>query len=262
MNDTSRNSTAEAAQASVQTPLVSVVTVCFNEKGCIDQCVQSVLEQSYENIEYVVIDGASTDGTKEFLDSVRGVLSYYVSEPDGGIYAAMNKALRMASGEIIYFLNANDYFYDNHTIKTAVKIFIENPDLKIISGRVRYTNCPVYDGIPFSREDFSYIDKLALYARPIPQQCLFVKKDLFDRFPWFNESYKICGDYDWLVRMINNGVHLLQVQDIFCLMDFTGISVSETSLRRREKNLIILRNSSFKELLTYGYRWIFGQPKA
>ena len=97
-------------------PVVSIVTVCYNAVGVIEKTVTSVLNQTYKKIEYIVVDGASSDGTIEILNNYRSHISTLVSEPDKGIYDAMNKAIDMVSGEWILFLNAGDSFVDNNVL--------------------------------------------------------------------------------------------------------------------------------------------------
>ena len=237
---------------------VSVVTVCYNEIDTISRCVESVVEQKNANIQYVVIDGCSTDGTSDILKKYGENIDKLVIEADEGIYSAMNKALKYCEGDIVYFLNADDYFYSDNVVQKAVKRFSDCPSLKILSGRVEFFNTPWSDGKPYVRSDFSYSNKLELYRSPVPQQCVFVKRSLFETHGGFNERYKMCADYDWLIRMLTHKVEVQQVDDYFCHFDYTGISYTQNKQRKREKNRIILFNSSFYELLVYGFSGVAG----
>lgn len=100
-------------------PLVTVITVCLNSSKTIEQCIESVLQQTYENIEYIIIDGGSTDDTLNILGNYSNSIDYYISEPDRGLYHAMNKGLELASGEYILFLNSDDW-YEQDCIQTLV----------------------------------------------------------------------------------------------------------------------------------------------
>jgi glycosyltransferase involved in cell wall biosynthesis len=237
---------------------VSVVTVCYNEIDTISRCVESVVGQKNANIQYVVIDGCSTDGTSDILKKYGENIDKLVIEADEGIYSAMNKALKYCEGDIVYFLNADDYFYSDIVVEKAVKRFSDCPSLKILSGRVEFFNIPWRDGKPYARSDFSYSNKLELYRNPVPQQCIFVKRSLFEIHDGFNERYKMCADYDWLIRMLTHKVEVQQVDDYFCYFDYTGISYTQNKQRKREKNRIILFNSSFYELLVYGFSGVAG----
>ena len=237
---------------------VSVVTVCYNEIDTISRCVESVLGQKNANIQYVVIDACSTDGTSDFLKKYGENIDKLVIEADEGIYSAMNKALKYCEGDVVYFLNADDYFYSDNVVEKVVKIFSDRPSLEILSGRVEFFNTPLIDGKPYGRSDFSYRNKLELYKNPIPQQCVFVKRSLFETHGGFNERYKMCADYEWLIRMLTHKVEVQQVEDYFCHFDYTGISYTQNKQRKREKNHIILHNSSFHELLVYGFSGMAG----
>jgi len=236
---------------------ISVLTVCLNEASTIERCIESVLAQDYPDIEYVVIDGKSSDGTTDALNFFSSSIDQLVIERDSGIYSAMNKGVRLCQGEWIYFLNANDYFYSSEVISQAVSIMGENPKASIISGKVQFINTPCIDGKPYDRDDFSYGSKVELYRKPIPQQCLFVRRNLFGLYGMFDERYRICADYDWLLRVMSGGESIEFSELCFSFFDYTGVSCTEKQLRKREKNWIILRNSSAIELIRFVVGGIF-----
>lgn len=101
---------------------ISVITVCYNAVDTLEKTIQSVLEQTYHNIEYIIIDGGSTDGTVEIIHRYVDYLAYWVSEPDRGIYDAMNKGIERATGEWVNFMNAGDYFYNYDVISNVFKV--------------------------------------------------------------------------------------------------------------------------------------------
>ena len=109
---------------------ISIITVSFNAVKTIEQTIKSVITQSYENIEYLIIDGQSTDGTGEIIQKYENTIDYFVSEPDEGIYDAMNQAVKHASGEYIFFLNCGDYFYQEDVL-FRIKQFIEENKKRI-----------------------------------------------------------------------------------------------------------------------------------
>lgn len=230
---------------------VSVVTVCFNEADTIARTVDSVLSQSHSNIQYVVIDGSSTDGTSEILRDYAQRIDTLVVEPDDGLYFAMNKAVRLAEGDIVYFLNADDHFFDSEVVTSAVQRFEGDHGLDILSGRIAYFNAPLVDGMPYRRTRFDFANKLELYKRPNSQQCIFVRAELFNTVGIFNTAYRLCADYEWLIRAINMNCRLQFVNQCFAHVDYTGISWTENALRKREKRRIILRHSSPTELIRF-----------
>src|SRR3989338_3125818 len=106
--------------------LVSIVTVCLNSKEYLEGAIKSVSEQTYPNIEYLVIDGGSTDGSVEIFNKYKDRINKLIIEKDNGIFDAMNKGIRAASGNIIYFLNSDDKFYDNNVVENAIEVFVKN----------------------------------------------------------------------------------------------------------------------------------------
>ena len=115
-------------------PKVSIISVTLNSKESIEEAIKSVLNQTYKNIEYIIIDGGSTDGTLEVVDRYRHKINTLIAEKDNGVFDAMNKGLRVSSGEIIYFLNSDDVLYDIHIIEDAVDFFINNRETDFIYG--------------------------------------------------------------------------------------------------------------------------------
>lgn len=172
-------------------PLVSVVTVAYNAISTIEQTILSVINQTYPNIEYIIIDGGSTDGTVDMIKKYSDKIAYWVSEPDSGIYNAMNKGIQVASGDWINFMNAGDTFYSNDTIEKIHFEHINNMAKKIVYG----------DTIGLKKKSFFYIKSLDLHkiSRRIIccHQSVFVSS--FDKNAiLFDEKYKISSDYNLL----------------------------------------------------------------
>lgn len=174
-------------------PLISVITVVYNGEKYLEETIQSVINQTYDNVEYIIIDGGSTDGTLEIIKKYEDQLDYWVSEKDSGIYDAMNKGINLASGEWINFMNAGDGFFDEYVIES-------------ISGHLVadlvYGNHAIYRK---NKENFEIID-VEFYndKRNIPfcHQALFSKAELLKQNP-FNLKYTITADYDQYVRLKN-----------------------------------------------------------
>ena len=113
---------------------VSIITVCLNCSMHIRKAIESVISQTYPLIEYVIIDGASTDGTVEIIEKYRDRIAHFISEPDTGLYNAMNKGIGAATGDILFFLNADDYFADENVVADVADVFSKNPDIDIVFG--------------------------------------------------------------------------------------------------------------------------------
>lgn len=175
-------------------PFFSIVTVCFNCLDDLKSTIKSVKSQNSTNYEYIVVDGDSSDGTKEWLTNESGFISHLVSEKDNGIYDAMNKGISLASGEYIYFLNAGDRFTTN-SILSEVEAEINKLDAapSIYTGRIQFShkNKPMMIFRPKSRGP---------EGPGLPHQATFVNLQLQRSYP-FNTLYKFVGDYDIWRRM-------------------------------------------------------------
>ena len=121
---------------------VSVITVCYNAEQHIEQAIQSVFSQTYKNIEYLIIDGKSTDGTLSIVNKYRARIDKIISEKDNGIYDAMNKGIQNASGDVMFFLNSDDRFYNYSIVETFVNKFSQDDKIGIVYGKVMPINMP------------------------------------------------------------------------------------------------------------------------
>jgi len=119
-------------------PKVSIITVCLNSEKFLEATLQSVLEQTYNNIEYIIIDGGSLDNTKEIIKKYEKDIDYWISEPDRGISDAFNKGLLASTGEIISFLNSQDYYLNKDVIQKVVNVFINKQEVSIVYGKTYY----------------------------------------------------------------------------------------------------------------------------
>jgi glycosyltransferase involved in cell wall biosynthesis len=178
--------------SSIDKPLISVITVVMNRKEKLVATIRSVLSQSYDNIEYILIDGSSTDGTLDVIKSYDQQIDYWISEPDGGLYEAMNKGIRASSGDWILILNSDDTLLDREVLDDVSKL-LNTSDEDIVHGNinVRYPSGRVRVNIP---SEISNLKK---------KMCLnhggcFIKR-LIHQDRLYNTAYKIAADYDFLL---------------------------------------------------------------
>jgi len=176
---------------------ISLITVCFNSENTIRDTIESVISQTYKNIEYIIVDGASTDRTVEVIQSYGDKISQFISEKDDGIYVALNKGLQLASGDIIGFLHADDYYPNDEIISNVVGTFTNNSDCSIAMGDIAFIVHNNKLKRYYSGENFNF--KIGIMP---PHPAVFIKKKCYDMFGQFNPDYKIAGDYDLLFRFL------------------------------------------------------------
>ena len=181
------------------TPLISVITVCYNSESVIERALSSVANQDWPNIEHIVIDGESTDGTLKILDQFRSDLTFIGSEPDQGIYDAMNKGLDHANGDIVCFLNADDC-YTSNSVFSKVAMQMRNHDLDALISDVGFFHPSNPNQIVRRyRSDRFTPERLAWGWMPA-HPGLFLSKSVTDRVGYFKTDYKITGDYEYIIR--------------------------------------------------------------
>ncbi len=182
---------------------VSIITACYNRSATIATAIKSVFAQDYPDIEYILVDGASTDGSQKVIEDTltetpKNVNVKYISEPDHGMYEAINKGIKMATGDVIALCHSDDCIYDEHVVSDYVKEF-ENSNADFIYA----------DGVFVKEEKLVRVWKSGLYSQrkvrngwlPLHPTC-YIKKTLFDKLGLYDESYKIAADTDLLVRYL------------------------------------------------------------
>ena len=220
-------------------PCVSIITVCLNSEKHIRQTIESVLNQTYKNIEYIIIDGCSKDKTigiiKEYKPLFEGRMKW-VSEPDSGIYDAMNKGIRMANGEWIGILNSDDW-YETDAIQSIVKTANLNPEAEIIHGNI---NCVGEKGEIISIGDggSKFETLLVKGLMPVSHPATFVKKEVYDSFGLFSLDYKIASDYEFILRCNEQRVKFFYINKILTNFRITGVSNTNVEITYKESFVI------------------------
>jgi len=199
-------------------PLVSIITVVYNGEKHIEQTIESVLNQTYKNIEYIIIDGNSKDGTINILKKYEDKIALWQSEPDGGIYFAMNKGIQLAKGEIIGILNADDYYLPDAVMR-IVQANSKNPS-DIFYGDMLVVAEGKNDTI--QKPDISKMNEMP----SIPHPTCFVKKAVYEKAGTFDIRFKISSDYEFLLRCIRKNFKFLYVPEIITTFRQGGISAS------------------------------------
>lgn len=217
-------------------PRISIVTVCYNAVDIIETTIQSVIRQTYDNIEYIVIDGASTDGTMDVIGKYRDSISCLVSEPDKGIYDAMNKGIGLATGSWISFMNAGDVFYDTDVIeKIHFEKHADNSKTGCIFGdyisqnKLRRVNV-ICDNPFYERQNLVRNPSMGFH-----HQSCFVRADLAKELLFDNRTYRLCADYNMIHQIYAKGYSFEHVPFFVAVIDnSTGASARNRILQLKE----------------------------
>lgn len=181
-------------------PLVSIIVAVFNGAATIRQCIDSVAQQTYRNREVIIIDGGSTDGTVELLQANHEKLTYWISEPDGGIYSAWNKGLAHARGEWICFLGSDDYFWNAQALAQMIEPLAKLPsNISVAYAQVMLVNAGGEELYPVG-EPWNKIKVKFKQLSCICHQGVMHRRSLFEQYGQFDETFRIAGDYELLLR--------------------------------------------------------------
>lgn len=207
----------------------TIITVCYNASATIRETIASVLNQTYQELEYIVVDGKSNDGTVEILQDINDTRMKFVSEEDSGIFNAMNKGLKMAGGDYLIFLGADDTFFDKDVLK-RVADKLTGCDEVIYGDVLLKKRQKLYNG-QFSRWTWGH--------RNISHQCIFYPKSVYGKYQ-YDEKYRSVADWDYNLRLLTDGIKFTYIDETICIFnDVDGMSSSSKDYEflkvRREK---------------------------
>jgi len=229
---------------------VSIVTVVFNGEKYLEQTIQSVLNQTYSNIEYIIIDGGSTDGTVDIIKKYEHKLAYWVSEKDNGIYNAMNKGITHCNGELIGIINADDW-YESNAIELVVNAYSEE-QFDICHGNLNLIDLNSNIFIK-ATDDLKDMKKRMMIFHPT----VFIKKSIYLTHGMYDESFNIAADYDLILRLYTKKMKFLRISKLITNFREGGISSNFTYVNLRENIKVRSKNKVrsiiFKEFLIYFY---------
>jgi len=219
---------------------VSIVTVCYNSETTIRDTIESVLSQSYLDIEYIIIDGTSSDRTMTIVEEYKDRIDRVISEPDKGIYDAMNKGIKLATGDVVGILNSDDIFTDNKVI-AAVASLLENDDsITGIYGDLVYVQ---RNNIEKKVRDYSpkfFSNWKIRFGLMLPHPTLYLRREVFSKVGFYRLDYRVAADFEFITRLVKAGVSLKRLPKIMVKMREGGIS-STGILWRIHQNMEIVR---------------------
>lgn len=200
--------------------LITVITVSLNSVKTIEKTILSVLNQTYKNIEYIIIDGGSTDGTLEIIEKYKNKISHYKSEKDKGIFDAMNKGVSISNGKYLNFMNSDDYFFSNTIIEESIPYL--DGEYDIIYGNMEVRNKTLkfikYEKVP------KY-----LWMGPVNHQSSFIKKDIMEKYK-YNTENKLLADFEFFLNVYYNKGKILKIEKIIASYSSEGISSQNYNL--------------------------------
>lgn len=221
---------------------LSVITINYNNCDGLRKTIESVVNQTCTDFEYIIIDGGSTDGSVDVIKEYAGRIDYWVSERDRGCYHAMNKGAKIAQGEYVIFMNSGDSFYTNDVVDAFVQ---GNPTEDVLCGDM-FLSLGCVNYVP-TELTFRYF-----YEGNLPHQACFIKTSLQKKYP-YNENLKIVSDYEFFLRILilENGT-FRKINKIISYFDFNGISSENTGLHLLEREAV--QQAMFPSRILEDYR--------
>lgn len=231
---------------------ISVITAVYNCKRTIAQAIDSVLSQSHPVVEYIVIDGASTDGTLAVLEPYRSQLDVLISERDDGIYDALNKGIKCATGDVIGFLHADDVFEDNNVLSKVAATF-HDPAVDAVYGDLVYVRHSDINQVIRYWKSGNYDSATLSRGWMPPHPTFYVRRSVYERLGGFDTRYRIAADYDTVLRFLAVGkIRAIYIPEIFVRMRAGGISNRslKTIYRKSREDIDVLRRNKVGGVIT------------
>ena len=238
-------------------PKISVITICYNAERWIESTILSVINQTYSNIEYIIVDGGSTDGTMAIVHKFSSPKFTILSEPDKGIYDAMNKGLAMATGDYVWFINAGDEIYESTTLENLIPYFQENADI-IYGDTMLMNESHNIVGLRRKRPPEKFTWKSFRMGMTVCHQSILVSRKIA---PNYDLQYKICADIDWIIRIMKQAEIICNSHRILSRFLVGGISQQREKKVWKERFTIMQRHYGLSQTLVFHFfillRYIF-----
>ncbi len=233
-------------------PKISIITICYNEPN-VEKTCESIVNQTWLDFEWIVVDGCSNKETLAVFEKYKDKMSVFISEPDSGIYNAMNKGIKLANGDYINFLNAGDYYKDSEVLANVVGEL----DADVVYGDLEFINP---DGTTYIWEAKSKIDDKLLITSTIPHPSAFIKSDLFKRYGGYNEANKIVSDWEKWIEFFKvykcSYKHINQLCSVF---NKNGISSNNYELCHKERSSVVNKYFTKNEIENNTLKYSFMQ---
>jgi glycosyltransferase involved in cell wall biosynthesis len=228
-------STFKVSHNSSELPLISIITICFNADKTIERTFQGMATQTYPNIEYIVIDGGSTDNTLSLIEKYKYLISYFSSEKDNGIYDAMNKGINIAQGDVIGIINADDYYAPNALV-LVMRAYQINKDVDVFMGNCSTIN-PSEKLIRTDKPTINFEQGVVYVLHP----STFISRQCYSKYGVFNDTYKYSGDYEFFCRLAGKSAKFFHINYTLAYFRLGGFGTRIGVLKEKECLLITLR---------------------
>ena len=222
---------------------ISIITATLNSSDTIDTCLDSIASQTYQNIEYIIIDGLSNDNTLQKIDNHVYSPTKILSEKDQGIYDALNKGIKYSTGEIIGFLHSDDYFSNNKVIEKIIEQFEENKHISAVYGDCEFVSKIDETKVLRKWKSKAFNSKLILYGWMPPHAALYMRGEIIRSVKGFDSTFKIAGDYDCILKTFTkSGFKASYIPEVILRMRIGGTS------NRSFSNILLKTKEDWKAL--------------
>jgi glycosyltransferase involved in cell wall biosynthesis len=219
---------------------ISIITVCYNSSETIRDTIESVLSQNYKDIEYIIVDGVSKDGTIDIISEYKDRISKVISEPDKGIYDAMNKGVMASTGDFVGILNSDDIFFENNTIQNLVAHLNNHPHVDASYADLVFVDREHTDVVTRKYSSSNFSPWKIRFGFMIPHPTFYARRQLFERLGTYKLGYRVSADFELMARFFTKGVKMARCPAVMVKMREGGISTTGFWWRVHQ-NLEIIR---------------------
>lgn len=241
---------------------ISIITSCYNRETTIRDAIESVIGQSYLNIEYIVVDGASKDNSLSIINEYKDRITKIISEPDKGMYEGINKGIKVATGDIIGLMHSDDFFYSKDTVERIIREF-ERTDADLVYGNGLFVDFKDTDKVVRNWISGRY-SKQKMHRGWLPlHPTVYIKRECFAQLGLYDESFKIAADSDFLVRYMYEGnLEISYLNEYIVRMRMGGLSTDPEKMKRKwAEDLKLYRNHGFSPYWTLGCKILSKIPQ-